>query len=1129
MIEFYDDGGVIGVVSRGDNGEPVGDAVTQSFIDAWERNADVGQDFESYYDNWSNGYVHARRVSDNSVTASSGADDNNDDDDDDDEFVFDAVMHDGDEDERYYDDDNDDGQVDESSDLAVALELIELDTAQRLSFEYDPAQPRDPLGKWTKDGEDDALAWEVAINMSEAEWNALSDSRRAGLLVAVYMADADNLPKAAATLAKLKGWSKGGKGGGGGGGGKGSGKGGDKKSAEKKPKTADPNVARRNHADGFIAGESKDGKTRMRWDKSNKTYVIEKNDGKTWKAGKRLTPEEAYKELKQREKWYRPKKSKKSKPKAKSPVTASLTSAAQHTGAMVALVPSDKDIARLAVDGGEDPEQLHLTIAYLGEANMLPEIMQSWLINTIVEKTDGLPPVIANGFAVSMFNPGDDVKDSCVVLGVSGGQLDIMHEKLLGSIKSVFAMSGVPLHEQHSPWIPHVTLLYTDDADLSYFTDRTGPITFDAVRIAFGGNVYDIPLGDVEKVTSEADDNTADMVAATLEFDEDGTPIVPNVLIDLAEFAKERDVNQSGGSGHQLREYWVRGEGAAKIRWKTPGDFTRCVANLGKYVKDPKGLCAEYHHQATGMWPGDKRNPGMDSDVTVASGDDVGYVSTSEGEEAGVPMATISTTWEGVLTVEGIESGDSRMFAAGALTWDDPPLPLMWQKETSHGGKSDVSVRVGSIDKIWREPDPSGRAGVNFIKGSGTIDIESPDGAEVYRRMKRGYMRGNSVDVDSVKNADVELIYPETTAGPLADGDDEKAKPYVEVFSTPELTRYNKGRIRASTLVEIPAFTEARLQLASNPTTVTAEVTTEAEETPEVEAPKNSRVKEKLDAIVAATSVIEITDAPPREWFDEPTDVAPLGALTVTDEGRVYGYIAPAGVRHRSFRDRSQYVPLKNVDYGRFMGGETIVADGGRVSTGAITMNCGHASTSYGVTADSASEHYDNTCSVVATVRVGENRHGVWLAGALLPDVTPDQIRRMMACRLSGDWRAHLDRPGWREFVAALLVPVPGFPMARVSPSVSVDEGQLVASSIPVQFLTDKTTLADEPQPTTNVEKNAAERVADIRARIGRGSTASKVAKLRARISHNVQNGGSVDSQNDRVAALRARIGRGEK
>lgn len=58
------------------------------------------------------------------------------------------------------------------------------------------------------------------------------------------------------------------------------------------------------------------------------------------------------------------------------------------------------------------------------------------------------------------------------------------------------------------------------------------------------------------------------------------------------------------GSAARLRRYWTRGEGALKIRWGEPGDFDRCVTHLTKYVADPEGLCANYHHEALGVWPG---------------------------------------------------------------------------------------------------------------------------------------------------------------------------------------------------------------------------------------------------------------------------------------------------------------------------------------------------------------------------------------------------------------------------------------------------------------------------------------------------------------------------------------------
>ena len=57
----------------------------------------------------------------------------------------------------------------------------------------------------------------------------------------------------------------------------------------------------------------------------------------------------------------------------------------------------------------------------------------------------------------------------------------------------------------------------------------------------------------------------------------------------------------------RIRRYWVRGKGAAKIRWGEPGDFNRCRKQLAKYVQNPDwlaGMCANMHKEAIGVWPG---------------------------------------------------------------------------------------------------------------------------------------------------------------------------------------------------------------------------------------------------------------------------------------------------------------------------------------------------------------------------------------------------------------------------------------------------------------------------------------------------------------------------------------------
>lgn len=173
--------------------------------------------------------------------------------------------------------------------------------------------------------------------------------------------------------------------------------------------------------------------------------------------------------------------------------------AAVHTGAMIALVPTDEDAARLALGaGGEEADELHVTLAYLGEAALLPDELRHALVELCSAWAEDLPTIVGDAFAVSMFNPPDLTAggEPCVVLGVSGGQLANVHEVILNGTHGVFERFGVPLHEQHRPWVPHITLAYTDDADLTTLTDRTGPVTFDRIRLAFGDEVFDVPLGE---------------------------------------------------------------------------------------------------------------------------------------------------------------------------------------------------------------------------------------------------------------------------------------------------------------------------------------------------------------------------------------------------------------------------------------------------------------------------------------------------------------------------------------------------------------------------------------------------------------------------------------------------------
>lgn len=415
----------------------------------------------------------------------------------------------------------------------------------------------------------------------------------------------------------------------------------------------------------------------------------------------------------------------------------------------------------------------------------------------------------------------------------------------------------------------------------------------------------------------------------------------------------------------------------------------------------------------------------------------------SEGEKAAIPASNRNTVpWSGVLVVEGTRTGDGREFAPNSLTWPavgqtaSLELPLGWMYERAHGGMStDKVANVGRIDTITRVG--------NELHGTGVINLDSEWGRKAARQMGTrddpGFLAGVSIDADDPEDpfqADVEYVFPEgcslTEEEVTAEGDEPLAEPVQAACEVPESVRYHTGRIRAATLVDIPAFVEGRIYLdAPIP-----------EGTPEDDA----------EVVTASAYTITIPDLPPVEWFREPEDEPEIGAITVTEDGRFYGYLAPRQVAHRGIRNKRVTVPTGNVDYGIWMNRATIVDDGrggfAKIATGPITMDCGHAP--LGPKGSARREHYDNACSVVATACVGENSRGVWISGALIPGVNADQVARMMACQLSGDWGPHRERPGKRELAAALLVPVPGFPTAQRS--FTIQGGELSRTMTPVRF-----------------------------------------------------------------------------
>lgn len=207
--------------------------------------------------------------------------------------------------------------------------------------------------------------------------------------------------------------------------------------------------------------------------------------------------------------------------------------------------------------------------------------------------------------------------------------------------------------------------------------------------------------------------------------------------------------------------------------------------------------------------------------------------------------------------------------------------------------------------------------------------------------------------------------------------------------------------------------------------------------------------------------------APPREWFEYPgfTRATPL---TVTDEGRVFGHLASWNSCHTGIGSKCVVAPRSVTAYSYYKVGEVVCSDGSRLAVGKITLGTGHADAQLGYIP--AADHYDNTGACVAVVNVGEDRHGVWVAGSLVSGVSDEQVATLRRSPLSGDWRRI---GGNLELVAALCVNSPGFPIIRAS-GANEDELELDAL-LAAGIVTEPGPETPEPGTTvaTEVERAA--------------------------------------------------------
>src|SRR5690606_34221025 len=207
---------------------------------------------------------------------------------------------------------------------------------------------------------------------------------------------------------------------------------------------------------------------------------------------------------------------------------------------------------------------------------------------------------------------------------------------------------------------------------------------------------------------------------------------------------------------------------------------------------------------------------------------------TDSSTEADVLPGT--ALWEGPIGFEDQMTGDGRLIKGGALRWDfDVEAPnLRYVREDV--GAHDGAVTVGKVLGIER------RAG-GVIWAYGDLDLSSEDGREAYRQVKEERQNGVSMDMDDVsfevrvagelfdemqemltdllaedepveEPVDDDPDEPDDADDDEPDRDEDGRVTVATVNSDDEVMVTTSARIRALTMVAVPAFAGARIQIA---------------------------------------------------------------------------------------------------------------------------------------------------------------------------------------------------------------------------------------------------------------------------------------------------------------------------
>lgn len=395
----------------------------------------------------------------------------------------------------------------------------------------------------------------------------------------------------------------------------------------------------------------------------------------------------------------------------------------------------------------------------------------------------------------------------------------------------------------------------------------------------------------------------------------------------------------------------------------------------------------------------------------------------------------MGTRFRTMLAPIGLSTGDGRRFADGAIELAETPFPFEWAR--AREGGHDGAVVVGAVQE----------ATVASVKDALAGEWISPEAAKgMDKKMMAVWARGemfDGVDREEMPRlaedvAEAMHLAGAGTLGPSVDLDSFEGVPvlagtdeevtwerfeeiYEETGEEPAIELLvTSGRVRAATLVSIPAFAETSRPFEL----IAAEIPEDAEQ-----AAAQAAALERTVALVASMSAG--ASRPEVSRFTLPELAGPTPITWDWETGHVFGHVATWKTCHVGYSDVCVTAPRDDTGaYAWFNRFPVETEDGGTIWAGRITVGGKHPGLS--LTAAATMTQYDGK-TVAAYVRAYEDQHGIVVAGAIQSGLGGTERAVLERRKVSGDWR---ETPAGLSLVEVLALSPgprqhaePGFPV----------------------------------------------------------------------------------------------------